>query len=80
MLSYAAMPIMLFWADDAADSPVAPGVRDPLVLVLSRLDGGSVCDGTKVLSMCVEDAEDSLAESGFVGCLAATVRVSILRQ
>jgi hypothetical protein len=55
-------------------------VRDPLVLVLSRLEGGSVCDGTKVLSMCVEDAEDSLAESGFVGCLAATVRVSILRQ
>lgn len=28
--------------------------------------------------MCVDDAEDSLAESGFVGCLAAVVCISIL--
>lgn len=37
-----------------------------------------MCEDTRVLSMCVDEADDSLAESGFVGCLAAVVCISIL--
>lgn len=67
-------PIMLLGADDAAaDMPVAPGVRDPL-FAESMFDVVSVLDGISVLSRCVEEAEDSLAESGWVACFRAEGR------
>jgi hypothetical protein len=74
-------PIILFGAEDApvADKPVAPGVRDPL-FAGSMFDAESVlCEvvaGINVLSRWVEEAEDSLAESGLVACFRAEGSVS----
>lgn len=47
---------------------VALGVKAPFAAIrLGRLFVGAM----RVLSRCVEDADDSLAESGLVGCLSA---------
>ena len=50
-------------------SPDAPGVKAPLdvSMPLGRLCVG----GISVWSRCVEDADDSAAESGLVGCFNA---------
>lgn len=64
------MPPIILAAEGAAERPVAPGVNVPLLLSMLGLE--RVLDGMRVLSRCVEDAEDSLAESGLVGCFAAT--------
>jgi hypothetical protein len=62
--------MMLVGAAAGADKPGAPGVSTPFAVSM-LLDVGRVCDGINVLSSCEEAAEDSLAESGFVGCFKA---------
>ena len=69
---------MLLGADDGAERPVAPGVSAPFVL--STLGVWRPCDGIRVLSRCVDDAEDSFAESGLVGCLTAPKRLVSVHQ
>jgi hypothetical protein len=51
------------------ESAEPPGVSEPLVL--RRFEPGRGCDGMSVLSKWVEDADESLAESGFVGLFRA---------
>lgn len=75
-------PIMLFGADEppAADIPVAPGVNEPLFAERIFAWDSVFCEvgaGMRVLSRCVEEAEDSLAESGWVACFKAEGRVSL---
>lgn len=66
-------PIMLVGAVGGADKPGAPGVSTPFAVSM-LLDVGRLCDGINVLSSCDDAAEDSLAESGFVGCFKAAAQ------
>jgi hypothetical protein len=50
-------------------SPVVAGVRSPLAL--SIVDDEMPCGAIRVLSRCVDEADDSFAESGLVGCFRA---------
>jgi hypothetical protein len=52
----------LLGAEEGAERPVAPGVRAPLVE--SMLEAPRLCDGIKVLSRWVDEAEESFAGSG----------------
>lgn len=63
-------PMMLVGAVAGAVKPGAPGVSTPFAVSM-LLGVGRVCDGINVLSSCEDAAEDSLAESGFVGCFKA---------
>lgn len=65
--------MMLVGAVVGAVKPGAPGVSTPFAVSM-LLGVGRVCDGINVLSSCEDAAEDSLAESGFVGCFKAAVR------
>lgn len=67
-------PMMLVGAVGGAVKPGAPGVSTPFAAVSMLLDVGRLSDGINVLSSCDEAAEDSLAESGFVGCFKAAAR------
>lgn len=60
---------MLLGADDVAERAVAFGVSEPLAF---RMPEVSPCEGARVLSRWLDDVEESLAESGLVGCLRAT--------
>lgn len=59
--------IMLVGAEGGADSPVAPGVK-AAPFVVNIFEVGRGWDGINVLSSC-DDADDSFADSGLVGCL-----------
>ena len=48
------------------------GVNGPFDVAKLRAAGSGCDGGAKVLSRWVEDADDSLAESGCVGCFKAT--------
>ncbi len=64
------LPSMLLGADEAAESPVAPGVMGPFAL--SILEAVKPCPGARVLSKWVDEEADSFVEeSGFVGFLRA---------
>lgn len=68
-------PIILFGAEDGTERPVALGVKAPFVE--SMFDVGRTFAGIRVESRCVDEAEDSLAESGLVGCFAASFTVML---
>lgn len=69
-------PSILLGADDgAAESPLAPGVRAPFEFIKLEVVRPWAA-GARVLSRCVDEAEDSLADSGFVGCFKATENVN----
>lgn len=59
---------MLLGADDVAERAVAFGVNEPFEFIMPEF---RPWEGIRVLSRWLEEADDSLAESGLVGCLRA---------